>query len=142
MKIAYPAQFEADEDGRILVTFRDFPEAATDGVDLAEARTEAVDLLNSVLSFRMKYREDVPAPSKCRKNERAISPDAAVAWKIALYLAMLESGMSIADLARRLKVDNREVQRIMDPAHPTKIARMSEALAATGHETTLELHAS
>ena len=31
MKIVYPAKFEADDDGRILVTFRDLPEAATDG---------------------------------------------------------------------------------------------------------------
>lgn len=142
MKIAYPAKFEADEDGRVVVTFRDFPEAATDGADMAEARAEAADLLNSVLSFRMKYREDIPAPSKTRKNERVVNPDAAIAWKIAIYLAMRESGISIAELARRLEVDNREVQRIMDPAHPTKIARMSEALSATGHEATLELHAS
>ena len=50
MKITYPAKFETDEDGRVLVTFRDFPEAGTDGVDRTEAEAEAVDLLNSTLS--------------------------------------------------------------------------------------------
>ncbi len=141
MKIAYPAKLEADEDGRVLVTLRDFPEAATDGADAAEARAEAVDLLDSVLMFRMKYREPMPAPSKRRKDEVLLVPDAGVAMKVALYMAMHEAGMTIADLARRLDVDNREVQRIMNPYHATKIKRLSEALAATGHRATLEIDA-
>ena len=33
MRMAYPASFATDEDGRVLVTFRDFPEAITDGAD-------------------------------------------------------------------------------------------------------------
>ena len=81
MKIVYPAKFEADEDGRILVTFRDLPEAATDGATEDEARAEATDLLNSALMFRMKYREDIPAPSRRRKGEELVAPDAAVAMK-------------------------------------------------------------
>ena len=85
MKIAYSAKFETDEAGRILVTFRDLPEAATDGADIEEARKEATDLLDSTLMFRMKYREDVPTPSKKRKGEEIIAPDTAVAMKIALY---------------------------------------------------------
>jgi antitoxin HicB len=141
MKIAYPAKFETVEDGRILVTLRDFPEAATDGADMAEARAEAVDLLNSTLMFRMKYREPLPAPSKRGKDEVLLNPDAGVAMKIALYMALGEARMSIADLTRRLEVDNREIQRIMNPQHATRIARMIEALAATGHEVTLEMHA-
>ena len=84
MKIAYPAKFEADGDGRILVTFRDLPEAATDGADINEARREAADLLDSALMFRMKYREPVPPPSNRRGQEELIAPDAAVAMKIAL----------------------------------------------------------
>jgi antitoxin HicB len=84
MKIAYPAKFETDEDGRILVTLRDFPEAATDGADMDEARREAADLLDSSLMFRMKYREDIPVPSRARRSEELIAPDEEVALKIAL----------------------------------------------------------
>ncbi|MCH8037880.1 MAG: type II toxin-antitoxin system HicB family antitoxin, partial [Proteobacteria bacterium] len=82
MKIVYPAKFETDEGGRILVTFRDLPEAATDGADMDEARSEAADLLDSALMFRMKYREDIPAPSKPRKGEELVVPDAAAAMKV------------------------------------------------------------
>ncbi len=139
MKIAYPARFEADEDGRIFVTLCDFPEAATDGADMDEARAEAADLLDSTLMFRMKYREPMPAPSKPKKGERIVTPDTGVAMKAALYMAMREAEMTIAELARPLDVDYREAQRIMNPHHPTKIRRLSEALAATGRKATIEV---
>jgi antitoxin HicB len=139
MKIAYPAKFEADEDGRILVTFRDLPEAATDGADRAEALAEAEDLLNSALMFRMKYREEVPPPSKARRGEEVVVPDAAVAIKIALYIAMRQCDMTAAELTKRLGVDNRETQRILNPYHATKTARMSEAIEAAGSHAIIEL---
>ncbi len=139
MKIVYPAKFKADEDGRILVTFRDLPEAATDGANMDEARNEAADLLNSALMFRMKYREDIPAPSKVRKGEEPVAPDAAVAMKIALYIAMCACGMTAAELSRRLDVDYREAQRILNPCHATKTARMSEAIEATGSHAVIDL---
>lgn len=139
MKIAYPAKFEADEAGRILVTFRDFPEAATDGADIAEARREATDLLDSALMFRMKYREDIPLPSDIRKDEELVTPDTAVAMKIALYIAMHRRGVTAAELTRRLRVDNREAQRILNPSHPTKMARMSAAIEATGSRAVIDL---
>lgn len=139
MKIAYPAKFEADEAGRILVTFRDLPEAATDGADMEEARREAADALDSVLTFRMKYREDLPAPSRKRKDEELVAPDAGVAMKIALYISMRKRGITPAELTRRLGIDNRETQRILNPRHATKVARMSEAIAATGGSVVVDL---
>lgn len=139
MKIAYPAKFEPDEGGRILVTFRDLPEAATDGADLDEARREAADVLDSALMFRMKYREEIPSPSRKRRDEEIVAPDAAVAIKIALYIAMQERGITAAELTRRLGIDNREAQRILNPHHATKIERMSEAIEATGSHAIIEL---
>ena len=139
MKIVYPAKFEADEDGRILVTFRDLPEAATDGANEDEARAEAPDVLNSALMFRMKYREDMPVPSKKRGGEEYVTPDAAVAMKIALYIRMRELGMTAAELSRRLGVDDREARRILNPYHATKTARMSEAIEATGSHVAIDL---
>ena len=139
MKIVYPAKFETDKGGRILVTFRDLPEAATDGANMVEARNEAADLLDSALMFRMKYREDIPAPSKLRKGEKPVVPDAAVAMKVVLYIAMRACGMTAAELSRRLDIDYREAQRILNPYHATKTARMSEAIEATGSHAVIEL---
>jgi len=139
MKIVYPAKFKRGADGRVLVTFRDLPEAGTDGATMAEARAEAADLLNSVLMFRMKYREDIPAPTKARKGERPVRPDPAVAMKVALYIAMRQRGMKAADLTRGMGIDNRETQRILNPYHATKTARMGEAIEVTGSHAVIEL---
>lgn len=139
MKIVYPARFEAGEDGRVLVTFRDLPEAGTDGADMDEARREAVDVLESSLMFRMKHREEIPKPTKARTGEQPITPDAAVAMKVALYIAMRQRGMTAAELSRRLGVDYREAQRILNPRHATRTARMSEAIEATGSHAVIDL---
>jgi antitoxin HicB len=140
MKIRYPAKFDADEDGRVLVIFRDLPEVATDGADIDEARREAADALTSALMFRMKYREEVPVPSRRRSDEEAVTPDAGVAMKIALYISMRAHGVTAAELTRRLGVDNREIQRILNPQHATKVARMAEAITATGSNVVVELN--
>ena len=142
MKIMYPAKFDVDEAGRILVTFRDLPEVATDGADMDEAQREAADALTSALMFRMKYREDIPGPSRGRSDEEAVTPDAGVAMKIALYISMREHGVTAAELTRRLGVDNREIQRILNPQHATKVARMGEAIGATGSNVIVELQQS
>jgi len=139
MKIAYPAKFETGEEGRVLVRFRDLPEAATDGADMEEARVEAKDLLDSALMFRMKYREPIPAPSIPDDGEILIAPDAAVAMKAALRIAMCQSNMTVAELARRLNVDYREAQRIANPHHATRIARLSEAIDAAGYHAVIEV---
>lgn len=139
MKIAYPAKFEADEAGRVLVTYRDLPEAATDGADMEEAYREAEDALDSALMFRMKYREEIPGPSRRRQDEELVAPDAGVAMKVALYISMREHGVTAAELTRRLGLDNREIQRILNPHHATKVARMTEAISATGSNVVVEL---
>ena len=39
---AYPAVFKRDEDGRLLVSFADFPTSHTDGADANQAMEEAI----------------------------------------------------------------------------------------------------
>ncbi len=139
MKMAYPASFATDEDGRVLVTFRDLPEAITDGADQAEAESEALDLLHSVLEFRMRDRDTIPPPSRARKGEKVITPDLDIALKASLHMAMQQNGVTIAELTRRLQVDNREAQRIVNPRHATRTHRMQEALRAAGRGVAIEL---
>ncbi|HVV94950.1 MAG TPA: hypothetical protein VHD15_16175 [Hyphomicrobiales bacterium] len=52
------------------------------------------------------------------------------------YRAALEpgdnAGMSQAELGRRLGVHEREVRRILDPMHPTKLPTLAATLAVLG----------
>jgi hypothetical protein len=42
----------------------------------------------------MAYREDIPVPSKARRSEELISPDAEVALKVARYIATCPNGVT------------------------------------------------
>src|SRR5438876_5696628 len=119
-EFAYPARFRPDEGGHILVTFRDFPFGATDGADQAEAMTEAVDLLESVLAHCVYHGEEVPLPSGPRRGETLVRPSAVTAAQVALYTAaqvalytaMRREKVSPKDLAKRLRVPIAEVRRL------------------------------
>jgi antitoxin HicB len=45
---------------------------------------------------------------------------------------MGEAGMTNVQLARKLDCDEREVRRMLDPRHPTKLPRIKEALDVFG----------
>ena len=107
-KFSYPASFEPDEDGRVVVSFVDFPYAHTDGKDAAEAMEEAIDCLGSVIAQQMAEKLDIPAPSRVGRGQQLVPVPFWIAGKLALYLAVREKGVSNTDLARRLGVrDNR-----------------------------------
>lgn len=59
----YPARVEKDEAGFLLVTFPDFPEAATDCRSREAVLVEAADCLEEAVAGRIKRGEDLPTPS-------------------------------------------------------------------------------
>ena len=129
---SYPAVLEPDEDGRIVVSFSDFPFAHTDGGDAAEAMEEAIDCLGSVIAQRMTEKGEVPAPSKVRKGQRLVPVPLWIAGKLALYLAMKENGISNSHLARSLGVRETVVRRMLDPNHDTRSEKLQTALEVLG----------
>ena len=71
-------------------------------------------------------------PEGVEGGERPIPVPAPMAAKAALYLAMAEAGMTNVQLARKLGCDEKEVRRMLDPRHPTKLPRIKEALDVLG----------
>ena len=63
----YPTTFTRDGD-TILVTFRDVPEAITFGANKEEALLNAVDALETGLSFYVESRKALPLPSKAKRG--------------------------------------------------------------------------
>ncbi len=128
----YPAQFEAASEGGYVVTFRDIPEAITQGDSEAEAMLMAEDVLVSAMDFYFEDRRAVPSPSELRPGERLVELPASVAAKILLLNALIADGVSNAELARRIGTRPQEVQRIVNLGHATKIDTINKALAALG----------
>jgi antitoxin HicB len=131
-RFAYPAKIEQDEAGFFLVTFPDFPEAATDGQSREEAMAEAADCLEEAVAGRIKRGEDIPSPSRASEGMVPITLSTLYAMKSALYLALREANLSPADLAAKLGKDQREIHRLLDPRHASRMEALEAALHAVG----------
>ena len=128
----YPARFTADEDGRLVVRFPDFPEAVTDGKDSADAMAEAADCLGSVIAIRMSRKEEIPPPPPAKRGQRLVSVPLWIAPKLALYSATRQQRITNTELARRLGCRETVVRRMLDPAHATRPKRIETALELVG----------
>lgn len=129
----YPAMLTRDSKaGGFIITFRDLPEAITQAEDRVEARLQGADCLEEAIAGRLKLEESIPEPSKVRKGELPISVPALMAAKAAIHLAMKEAKISKIELAKRLKCDEKEIRRLLDPRHKSKIERIEAALEALG----------
>ncbi len=134
----YAFRFINEEDGWVI-TCRDLPEA----ISQAEASENRIDIaegcLQAALESRIRDNEPLPIASKPRRGEVIVSPPAATAAKAALYDAMRDAGISKSELARKLGVDEKEVRRMLDAGHATKLPRIAEAVEALGRHLHIAL---
>ena len=63
-----------------------------------------------------------------------------MALKAALYSALRARKMTLADLARRLDVEDRKVARLIDPRAPSSLTSLETALSALGYAIAIEVH--
>jgi antitoxin HicB len=129
---AYPATLTADPDGGFTVTFRDVPEAITEGDSREEALLRAEDALESALAMFVAAREPLPQPSAAQPDEAIVPLSALGMAKAALYDAMREQGVGRAELARRLRWHLAQINRVLDLRHASKMEQVETALAALG----------
>jgi antitoxin HicB len=126
------AVFEPGDRSGVVVSFPDVPEAITQGESVADARAMAEEALG--LALLTYPARGLPLPkAKARGQDLvavAVAPD--VAAKLAVLEAFNEAGISKAELARRLGKDEKEVRRILDPRHPTKLPALTETLRTLG----------
>ena len=134
---AYPATFRRDQGGRLLVSFPDFAAAHTDGADANEAMEEAIDCLGSSIAFAMADKTDIPKPSRQKRGQRLVPVPLWIVSKLALYWAIREIGISQSELARRLKLRETVVRRMLDPRHDTRPEKIQAALEALGRRVVM-----
>jgi len=138
---AYPASVVHDEAGFYLVTFPDFPEAATDGESREAALEEASDALEEAIAGRMNRGDAIPHPGKRKARQALVPVPAQMAVKAALYMAVKESGIRNTELAKRLDADEKEIRRLLDPHHRSKLPRLEAALEAVGKKLVIGIEA-
>ena len=137
----YRATIERGEERDWVVGFPDVPEAVTQAGTIEEAKRAGQDALglallsyivrNKALPERSYGRGDPPGGDRDGIDvDLAVEPD--VAAKLAVLEAFHASGRTKSELALMLKKDEKEIRRILDPMHPTKLATLSTTLEALG----------
>ena len=129
ISLAYPATIE--KDGRsYLAEASDLEEANGVGATPEFALNDLIASLENVIASRMEDRELVPAPSRPGKNQKVAVLPGLTSAKVALYQAMMEQELRIADLARAMKVDRKIVDRLLDLNHKSRFDQIEKAFAA------------
>lgn len=138
----YPASLKPDkDDGGFIVRFVDLPEAITQGDDKEDALREAADCLEESIANRIAMDLPIPAPSRMKRGQHAVIVPAQTAAKAALSIAIKAAGITKTELAKRLECDEKEVRRLLDPRHPSKLPRIEAALSAVGQSLIVGLQA-
>lgn len=127
----YPVILTPDE-GTVLVTFPDVPEAITFGADKDEAMLYAVDALETALSMYVDARKPLPLVSKAKRGQKTVRPSALECAKLGVYKAMTEQGIKKAELARRLGWHMPQVDRLFDLRHASNLDQIEAAAKVLG----------
>ena len=145
MRYAFPCNIVRDEEeerttGReaYVVTFPDVYGANTGGWSWQEALEMAEDCLSVALSFYVDDREDIPVPSPLADGQVLIPVPLLVAAKLTLYTAMRKQSITNVDLAAQLGLQEKAVERLLDPMRRSHISQIEKALRAVGHSLVVE----
>jgi antitoxin HicB len=137
--LRYPVKLESDNNGTILVTFPDVPEATTYGDDEAEALMRAADALETALAMYIEDRQRIPAPSHVKRGQRYVVLPLLAEAKLKLYVSMRADRVSKSELARRLNWHLPQVDRILDLNHRTRLDAIERAFQALGKRLDLSV---
>lgn len=139
-RLVWPVRLQRQEDGSVLVSFPDIPEALTEGPTEAGALIEAGDCLIAALGGYVAERRAIPRPSAARGRPVVALP-VLVAAKIALYAAMRAQEVSNTALAGRLGLTEGAVRRLVDLDHRSHIGQIEAALQELGQLLTVATRA-
>ncbi len=111
-RYSFPVTLTTDEvDGGYTVTFRNLPEAITQGENIEDALLETADCLEEAIANRIIRRLAIPVPSQPANNEYLVTIPLQTSLKAAIWLAMQEKNLNQTEFAKTLGV-NEKVEKI------------------------------
>ena len=141
MIYTYPCELTPDEEGGLLATFPDVPEAITGGSDRSEALAMAADALATALAGYVHEQWDIPTPSEAVAGQQLVAVPTIVAAKLALYSAMRAERITRVELASRLGISEAAVRKLANPDQHSHISQVQKALRAVGRNLAVEVTA-
>ena len=137
----YPCILESHEDGGLVATFPDIPEAVTGGADRSEVLALAEDALATALAGYVHQKRDIPEPGVALPGLVRVPVPTVVAAKLALYSAMRDQRITKVELARRLGLSESAVRKLANPDHRSHVNQVQRALRALGRTIKVEVTA-
>lgn len=135
----YPARIVPAEEGGWLIRFRDFSE----GHSQAEADQDVIDIaegcLQACIEGRLEDAMAIPEPSEPKAGEVLVTVPIETATKAALFQTVAASGTSRVALAKAVNLDEKEIRRMLDPRHSSKLPRIEQVLKALGKQLRISL---
>ena len=140
MHLEYTVTLQSLENGTVMAKFVGVPEALTCGRDEKEAlRLAREALVLALTEGYMTAKRSVPKPSKPKRGQHTVTVPPLVAAKLAVYQAMLEDWVTQVELAARLNQDDRQVRRLLNVKHRSRLDMLDRALNALGRQMVLEV---
>ena len=136
---SYNAEINQDTDGRFVVTFTNLPYGVTDGETLEEALFEAIDCVDEVIAGIIERGESLPEYEHAKEGQYPVELSAHMAIKTALYCAMKDDGVTKVAMAKMIERNEKEVRRMLDPHHNTKLKSLEYALHKIGRRLKVEM---
>ena len=122
---SYNAEINQDTDGRFVVTFTNLPYGVTDGETLEEALFEAIDCVDEVIAGIIERGESLPEYEHAKEGQYPVELSAHMAIKAAM--------------AKMIERNEKEVRRMLDPHHNTKLKSLEYALHKIGRRLKVEM---
>jgi len=136
----YAAVFTPAEEGGYVVTFPDVPEAITQGESIQECIKEAADALEEAIIGRINTGKVIPEATPPKSGDYIIPVPPQSAFKAALYEEIQRLGWNNLEVAGFLGIDEKEVRRLLDPHHSSKLPRIAEILERVGKRIVVSVH--
>lgn len=132
--LRYPVALERDDNGTVLVSFPDIPEAHTFGDTREEALMRAVDALLTALEARIADREPIPTPRDVGDRQPRVQVPALAEAKLVLYQTMRQAHVNKSQLARRLQTHLPQIDRLIDLRHRSRFDQLEAAFNALDYD--------
>jgi antitoxin HicB len=139
--LGYLIKLTLDDNETYLVTCPAFPEVTTFGETDVEIERVALAAIEEAIAARVSYGEQLPAPvppGKPGRNLRFVKLPAMTVLKVQLSIVLRESGLTRAELARRLGWHREQVDRLFRLDHASRLDQLESAFKALQRE--LDVH--
>jgi len=138
----YPALFEHTDGDTILITFPDIDGALSQGDSEPDAFEMAKDALITWFAHCIRHGKNINPPSQPKgRGYRRIRLPAMVAVKVELYIAFKASGLTKAELSRKLGISKTNVDRLFDFNNHTRLDQLEAAFRVLGRQLVISVAA-